>query len=303
MIQARAQTNTHGSQDQETWAEARGAQAQMERLRDCKYFAFQGTCKVECKVQPSATDDPSSCNFFWEVRYFLKCLRNSQQNEYHLVRRTKKDLVAHGIPHEQLDHHIWTSRISQTMAMSQKQKRAAAHMAAQSDSGSSMDVDATGSMAQVQEEPGSMTDAAGEGTKAQQLVSGELAISTRALILMITLSVKCPRDPDRQTKAQQVLISLLEWCIPVINQDLKVLVQQIVRPQEQEESQHEMIHSHVIEAMRIVRNKAMETQLFDKITQLIELAITKKEDCGAMAPGVHNTHTAYKLHSNKESMN
>ena len=62
--------------------------------------------------------------------------------------------------------------------------------------GMAMDADDTGFRAQAE----SMTGAAGEGDKAQQQVSTQLSVSTRAFIIMLMLSVKCSRQGERQKK-------------------------------------------------------------------------------------------------------
>jgi hypothetical protein len=241
-----------------------------------KFFSIQGKCKVEFKVQEATEGDGSGCKLFWELRYFRECLRNSSQRHHHQVERAKADLLAHGIPEDKVQDHIWQSK----RGLKCRSQGPGMIMP--------MDIDDDGSRAQ--EEPESMPGEAGEGAKAQHQVSNMLSVSTRALITMLMMAVKCNRDGERQERANQVMMSIIMWCMPDIHHDLRVLVQKALGQKavkSMDITKADMKHSKVIDAMVRVTNKPQAIPLIVKLTQLIEEYITQKEGCGVMASGTH----------------
>ena len=150
----------------------------------------------------------------------------------------------------------------------------------------------------AEEEPESMTGEAGEGAKAQRHVSTMISVSTRALITMLMMSMKCTRNGERQDQANKVMMSILMWCMPDVNKDIAVIVTGILGPNAPNE---EMTHSSVINAMLKVTKTPQATPLIIKVTMILEDYITQKEDCGVMALETHTHHT-YK-HTNNISTN
>ena len=193
-----------------------------------KFFVFDN---VECKVQANVDPNTKSPKFFWEMRYFHRCMRSHTQSQNQQVRRAAIDMAAHGVPQSQVMYHFWQSRISQIMTIHKRTR--ADQRSAQGSIGNSVEdqpgmdihVDATGCRAQGAE--GCMTGATGEGNKAQLQVADELSIRTRALVTLLVLSIRCNRQTERQMKANQVLISIIRNTIDDIDdvdEDLQILV-------------------------------------------------------------------------------
>jgi hypothetical protein len=243
-----------------------------------KFFTLNGQCRVDFKVQQATPGNGSKCHWFWELRYFKECLRNSTQRHHQQVQRAQTDIVAHGVPQGEAALHIWQSKMSTKKQGRSKGPGMDVHM----------DVD-SGSNTQAGEEPESMTGEAGEGTKDQQQVSTMLSVSTRAFITMLMMSMKCTRNGERQDQARRVMSSIMVWCIPEINKDIAVIVSKVLR---QKAPNAEMKHSSVIDAMVQVTNKPEAIPLIVKLTQILEDDITQKEECGVMALETHIIDTS-----------
>ena len=94
------------------------------------------------------------------------------------------------------------------------------------------------------------------------------------------------------------------WCASDFDTELQDLVRQAWRLQpktkNQDHTRAEMRHSDVIQAMVSVSNRPEVLPFIVKLTQLLEDAITQKEDCGVITSGTHNVNASIQTKVNKQ---
>ena len=72
------------------------------------------------------------------------------------------------------------------------------------------------------------------------------------------------------------------------------------KKQKQDLTHADIKHSDVIQAMVSVSNRPEVLPFIVKLTQLLEDAITQKEDCGVITSGTHNMNASVQTNVNKQ---